>query len=330
MKDLQYIVNEIKAEVEKPLQRSGIYYRIFARQKSDASIKKKMAEKVAVYSTDGKKMQDLIGLRVIVYFREDVELLHDYYKKYFPGYLETSDTNEDIARAESQQSELGALRDKVFMPTRLNLVIRMDERCSRNLIDGFFEEDIDTNLIDNTYELQLRSVLSEGWHEVEHDLRYKTQNDEWWENCKTESRMLNGIYATLETSERAMEQIFSSIAYKNYKSRDWSAMIRNHFKIRINGEMSDGLNHMFNSNVDLGKAIFRFQRDNFISKLLTLKTVYPLTIDNVVYMINRMSNSIDSKTKKEIIDMEPIPIKTFLDNFYEPLKNDRTKESCAI
>ena len=83
MKDLQYIVNEIKAEVEKPLQRSGIYYRIFARQKSDASIKKKMAEKVAVYSTDGKKMQDLIGLRVIVYFREDVELLHDYYKNIF-------------------------------------------------------------------------------------------------------------------------------------------------------------------------------------------------------------------------------------------------------
>lgn len=207
MKDLQYIINNIRAEVEKPLQRSGIYYRLFARQKSDDSIRKKMSDKVGVYKADGKKMQDLIGLRVIVYFREDVELLHEYFKKHFPGYIETSDTKEDIAKAEAQMSELGVLRDKVFMPTRLNLVIRMDEYCSKNLQDVFYGEDIDTSLIDNTYELQLRSVLSEGWHEVEHDLRYKTRGDEWWKKCETESRMLNGIYATLETSERAMEQV---------------------------------------------------------------------------------------------------------------------------
>ncbi len=317
MKDLQFIVNDIKAEIEKPLQRSGIYYRIFARQKSDASIKKKMEEKADVYRADGKKMQDLIGLRIIVYFREDVELIHDYFKNHFPNYLETSDTNEDIAKAESHDSILGVLRDKVFMPTRLNLIIRMDEYCSKNLSEGLYAEDINTSLIDNTYELQLRSVLSEGWHEVEHDLRYKTRNDEWWTHCETESRMLNGIYATLETSERAMEQVFSSIAYKNYKSKDWSAMIRNHFKIRITGQMSDGLRQMFNDNIRLSKAVFRFRRDVLIGKLMKLNTTYPLTIDNVIYLISRMSDSIDPIIKNEIIGMEPRHIRMTLDKMFE-------------
>lgn len=323
MKDLQYIVNDIKAEVERPLQRSGIYYRIFARQKSDASIKKKMSDKAAVYRADGKKMQDLIGLRVIVYFREDVELIHKFFKHHFPGYLETSDTNEDIARAESQQSELGVLRDKVFMPTRLNLVLRMDERCSKNLKDGFFAEDINTSLIDNTYELQLRSVLSEGWHEVEHDLRYKTRNDTWWSDCETESRMLNGIYATLETSERAMEQVFSNIAYKNYKSKEWSAMIRNHFKLRITGEISNYLERMFNDYQSLGKTIFRFQRDTLISTLLSLNIVYPLTVDNVIFMVNRLSRSIDQRVKDEIIGLEPTPIRTTLDKIFGENPNSK-------
>ena len=186
MNNLQYILNEVTAEVEKPLQRSGIYYRIFARQKSDDSINKKIKEKLDSYKANGKKMQDLFGIRVIVYFREDVELLHDYYKNNFPGYLETSDTNEDIVKAESKLSDLGALRDKVFMPTRLNLVIRMDEYHSKNLKEGLIGSDICSEMIDNTYELQLRSVLSEGWHEVEHDLRYKTRAEKWWQECEVE------------------------------------------------------------------------------------------------------------------------------------------------
>lgn len=319
MNNLQYILNEVTAEVEKPLQRSGIYYRIFARQKSDDSINKKIKEKLDSYKANGKKMQDLFGIRVIVYFREDVELLHDYYKNNFPGYLETSDTNEDIVKAESKLPDLGALRDKVFMPTRLNLVIRMDEYHSKNLREGLTGSDICSELIDNTYELQLRSVLSEGWHEVEHDLRYKTRAEKWWQECEVEQRMLNGIYATLETSERAMEQIFSSIAYKNYKSSDWTAMIRNHFKIHLSGHLNDDLLQLFTANKKFSKMIFRFEREKLLYKLLNLKTSFPLTMDNVVFLVNRMSEGIDEEIKKTVMDLEPGPIKNDLDTIMTPV-----------
>ncbi len=63
-----------------------------------------------------------------------------------------------------------------------------------------------SHLIDSTFELQIRSILSEGWHEVEHDLRYKAKQD--WIGNDVESRKLNGIYATLETSEWTMIKNF--------------------------------------------------------------------------------------------------------------------------
>lgn len=73
---------------------------------------------------------------------------------------------------------LEKLTDKVFMPTRLNLIFRMDDFCSRELVNVLKDIDgIDSSLIDCTYEIQLRTVLSEGWHEVEHDLRYKCRTE---------------------------------------------------------------------------------------------------------------------------------------------------------
>ena len=45
--------------------------------------------------------------------------------------------------------------------------------------------------IEPTFKIQIRTVFSEGWHEVEHDLRYKCKDD--WEGCELYSHTLNGI-----------------------------------------------------------------------------------------------------------------------------------------
>ena len=73
------------------------------------------------------------------------------------------------------------------------------------------------DLIDNTYEVQIRTILSEGWHEVEHDLRYKCKEE--WNEFKEESRLLNGIYATLESSEWSMLTLFDRLSYSQYKNK---------------------------------------------------------------------------------------------------------------
>jgi ppGpp synthetase/RelA/SpoT-type nucleotidyltranferase len=48
---------------------------------------------------------------------------------------------------------------------------------------GVFEEIKPNNpqydLVDNTFEIQFRTTLSEGWHEVDHLMRYKCKPD--WE-----------------------------------------------------------------------------------------------------------------------------------------------------
>lgn len=247
-------------------------------------------------------MQDIIGVRIIFYFMEDVEIVNQYLHKH-PLYLSDSDSKNDINKANRQVTGITNLDDKIFMPTRLNLIFRMDEKQTRELqqeLDNVQLVEFDSSLIDNTYEIQLRTVLSEGWHEVEHDLRYKTREESWWDTCDVESRMLNGIYATLETSERAMDHIFSSIAYKNYKQREWSAMLRNHLKLHtVDLHLPDILNKILDSDRKLAKELFRVNRKKVIDVLLNLKMRYPLKMENIVFLINRMLDVPSEKLKEK-------------------------------
>src|SRR5690606_280477 len=89
----------------------------------------------------------------------------------------------------------------------------------------------DFELIDNTFEIQFRTTLSEGWHEVDHLMRYKCKSD--WQELTSESRMLNGIYATLETNDQALKALFDDISYHHYKAKQWEAMLRNKLRLRF-------------------------------------------------------------------------------------------------
>ena len=62
------LVDNLCEPIERYLRQAGIYYRIFARQKTIGSIRKKLAEKREEYMSQGKKMQDFVGIRIIFYF----------------------------------------------------------------------------------------------------------------------------------------------------------------------------------------------------------------------------------------------------------------------
>lgn len=53
------------------------------------------------------------------------------------------------------------------------------------------QKDSDYALTDATYEIQFRTTLSEGWHEIDHALRYKCKTD--WDKHEDEERAFNGI-----------------------------------------------------------------------------------------------------------------------------------------
>lgn len=295
--NLQYIINSIASDVETPLKHSGIFYRIFSCSKSINSIKRKLNLKQGVYSSNGKKMQDIIGIRIVFYFLEDIDVFCSHLRS-LPNFIDESNSYKELEQKGSVDG-LEKLTDKVFMPTRLNLIFRMDDFCSRELVNVLKDIDgIDSSLIDCTYEIQLRTVLSEGWHEVEHDLRYKCRTEKWWNYCEVESRMLNGIYATLETSERAMGTIFTSIALKNYKEKDWIAMIRNHLCIRLLDEtLPDWMLDLLNSQKELSKGILKSSRSELLSILFKLS--FPLKMENLIYLINRLFISNEEIRKKE-------------------------------
>ena len=155
----------------------------------------------------------------------------------------------------------------------------------------------------------MRTVLSEGWHEVEHDLRYKTKDEVWWEYCGEESRMLNGLYASLETSESSLSRMIEEITYKNYQKHSWDAMIRFHFRRRTSGaKLSEPICSLLDSDERLAKILLNVQREELVKWLWDIIPLTPITTDILFFLINRKYINRD-----DIKDMESLPIKSVLD-----------------
>ena len=194
------VLRDIVTDLEAVLNKCGVMYHVFYRTKSEMSIKNKLEKKSEEYRKANKKMQDLLALRITLYFTDDVELVHNYLK---------SQSNFDSESVD--EAEVGK-----FCPKRLNLIMRVPNNLQQDMKAAIKETGYE-DLIDNTYEVQIRTILSEGWHEVEHDLRYKCKEE--WNEFKEESRLLNGIYATLESSEWSMLTLFDRLSYSQYEIR---------------------------------------------------------------------------------------------------------------
>lgn len=264
------VLKEVVSDLESVLDKSGIMYHIFSRTKSEMSIKNKLEKKAEEYRVEGKKMQDLLALRITLYFTDDVEMVYDYLKNQPNFDSESVDANEV---------------DK-FCPKRLNLVMHVPEKHRQDMQVAINSTEY-PDLIDDTYEVQIRTILSEGWHEVEHDLRYKCKED--WDNHLEESRLLNGIYATLESSEWSMLTLFDRLSYSQYKEKAWDSMLRNKMRLRFadNG-MSPEVKEKFSSDNKLAKKLFRVKRSKVLKLVMEKKFSYPLTYDTVVFLLNRV------------------------------------------
>jgi ppGpp synthetase/RelA/SpoT-type nucleotidyltranferase len=216
------IERNIREIIDSSLKRTGMLYRLHSRIKDANSIREKITRKD--YKSNDKLMQDVIGFRITTYFNEDVKVLVNYFSTCF----EKVDLQYDKPESE------------VFKPLRKNLVCRIkgDNLEIFEELKTIHKEEFE--LIDSTFEIQFRTTLSEGWHEVDHNMRYKCKNE--WKTLEVQSRVLNGIYATLETSDHALINLFENIAYQHYKERNWDGMIRNKYRLRFDlSSLSDAL-----------------------------------------------------------------------------------------
>lgn len=291
----EQILKSIATSIGGKLDSAGIFSRVFSRIKSKTSIEKKLDEKTEEYSVKGKKMQDVFGIRVTVYFLDDEKIATDLVKSIFL----------EIPGAHS----IDRLTKDQFGPIRNNMVFKIDDPIAS--ISSLF----DHPFIDSTFEVQFRTVFSEGWHEVEHDLRYKCKKD--WKNEDMLSRQLNGQLAALETSDWAILRIFDELAYKKYKEKDWSSFFRNVLRIRFEDlSFSKPVLELFDKNTTLAKELLRLERSTLISGLINIKSKIPLKMDNVLLIINRavLQNS-------QIMALETAVMKNILEESFSKSLN---------
>lgn len=275
---LEIIEKRLKEKLVNELTRTGLLFRIFSRVKEQTSIDEKFTRKN--YSSETGLMQDLIGFRITTYFSDDVKIVVDLCEKLFK-------------KVELVYDEPSS---EVFKPLRKNMICRMPD----NETDIFTElkpNNPQYNLIDNTFEIQFRTTLSEGWHEVDHLMRYKCKHD--WEPLTTEGRMLNGIYATLETNDQVLKALFDDISYQHYIAKKWEAMLRNKLRLRfLHIGLDKEVNEYLNSNAEVGKKIFKLNRNKILKTYIDSTLAFPVTFDNWIYFINHCFLKDDFITKK--------------------------------
>lgn len=318
------IASNIEARISDVLDKTGMYYRIFSRQKAEDSIIKKLESKKEEYSENGKKMQDFVGVRVVFYFKSDIDIFLNILRSWDSydtinesnSIIELSNIESDIRNSGLEKLQnLIPLTDKVFMPERLNLVMKMDESETDLFLNLMsVQTSYNSKLIDNTYEIQLRTVLSEGWHEVEHDLRYKTRKEPWWNECQEESRLLNGIYAALISNESQLANIVDEIAYKAYHNHEWDAMIRFHFRRRTKEcKLSPNISVYLDKHKEsVAKQIYRFDRKSLVEKLNKISIKMDITTDLITFIVNRALIH-----DENLLAMEPPCFSTILDRAFE-------------
>lgn len=263
---LDYLEKQLKERLLNELSRSGLLFRLFSRIKDQSSIDEKFERKS--YSQDGVLMQDLFGFRITTYFSDDVRIVVELCQKLF--------------------EEVELIYDEpeidVFKPLRKNMICRLPKDLS-STFEEFKSSNGKFSLIDDTFEIQFRTTLSEGWHEVDHLMRYKCKNE--WNGLNSESRMLNGIYATLETNDQALKALFDDISYQHYKAKRWEAMIRNQFRLRfLLKPLDTKIVNYFDENPNVGKQIFKLNRKKIIDTYVNSTLTLPITFNSFVYFVN--------------------------------------------
>nr|WP_298152489.1 hypothetical protein [uncultured Pseudoxanthomonas sp.] len=279
------VADVIRKEIEAELVAIGLLCRVFGRGKSESSMRQKISKEPGKYNLSGKLVQDAVGIRVVLYFQEDVQIADAVLRRKYVCDDASSTIDKPI--------------DNVFSVSRYNLVFRLPEEHFRDVA-----EPSEISPVDRSFEVQVRTILSEGWHEVEHDLRYKRRSD--WIECDDLSRGLNGVLATLETAEWSMRKIFDDLAYKHYKARRWDALVHSVLKMRLTSPLSEEVCAILRSDEVAAKRLVKMNRSQLLETLARLAPRIPLTADNVLFVWNRIelrSEALAALTPKIITEI---------------------------
>jgi len=261
------VEQDLKRIISDRLEQCGLYYRVFSRIKTASSMAHKFEMKD--YGEGNRKLQDLIGVRVNLYFDDDVDIC----KKIMENTFDLIDWST---------SEIS---DEEFKPTKLNGVCRLPEYLRSEISPETWEM-----YIDDTFEIQIKTMFFEGWHEIEHDMRYK--GEELWKNYNGFSRYFNSILATLELCDKSMVTLFEDLGHSLYKSGRWSDMIKSHFRLKLGeGVLYPEVEQVLNEDVEqqvenLAKRIYKTSKQTLVDQLLRRSRKIPINVNTIIALLN--------------------------------------------
>lgn len=282
-------IKELENEIKDYLNKCGLFYKVFSRIKTAKSIIEKLDSRKNK-GVEDYKLQDLIGVRIVLYFKNDIQLCEKIIQQHF----EVLNKSRDLDEPEK------------FRAQRINYVCCLPENVKNNFDSKIWEYPIDTS-----FEIQIRTIFSEGWHEIEHDFRYKCVDD--WIELDDLSRTMNGIFATLENCDWAIASILEQVSYKHYKNSMWIPMLTNIFLIRIIDftDMEEILEY-FDQNREIAKMFYRIDRQEFLLWLSDIKRSIPLTLKNLVFLVN-----IQQIKDKYILEITPTRLRKIIEESIE-------------
>lgn len=125
---------------------------IFGRIKTEESLMKKIEEKGKY--TNLSEVTDIIGIRVITFFDDDVDALAEIVKKEFE-----IDEENSIDKRRNDYDRFGY--------QSLHYIVQLNSNRT-SLLEYQGLENV-------KFEIQIRSILQHAWAEIEHDLGYKSR-----------------------------------------------------------------------------------------------------------------------------------------------------------
>lgn len=266
-KKLQELCEHLTDAIREIFDSCGLYYRIFSRVKSPESIADKLFRGQYGSDANPKKLQDLIGLRVVLYYYDDLSICRDIMESTF-----------QIVDAWSKNH----FQADEFKATKINGVFRFPVEYFKLYTRELWEFPIDT-----TFEIQFRTVFFEGWHEIEHDMRYKSllSDEQFWEGSEELSRILNCILANLELCDWSLVQLFEQLSYNHYKNMNWELMLKSHFRIKMDDSehLDPRILSLFDRDKEIAKQFFKCSRKRLIRELLKLDK--PLVTYNLIVKV---------------------------------------------
>lgn len=255
------------------LNNAGIYFNSTSRIKSESSLLHKLETGKYSMQEGGRKIQDIIGIRINLFYLEDMDICEKI--------LEETFLLDNWSKTKNEENK--------FEAQKCNGVFRIPSKYLRNIPASVWNKPFD-----QTFEVQLRTVLFEGWHEIEHEMRYKyklgsdSKETDLWTGHEDLSRVMNSIIANPELCDWSIMQIFNSIHDSQYKEKNWENAIRSKYRLRITQDpLKPELREYLDNNPDIVAQFHTVSKRELVEILLNKKYHKELTPDRVIYLINK-------------------------------------------